>query len=141
MTAFLWFCLAGVGAALTFDVLRLIRAMIRHSTVVVMAEDLLWCVGCFASAFICVVRYADGVVRWFYLAGFFASLMLWFSLVSPWLLRLLKDVIRVIAAVLRCVWHILVYPVKKSAEALRKTTLLEKLFSKNLEKCYGTIDR
>lgn len=131
MMAFSWFCLAGIFAALVFDILRVFRRNVRHCAAVVMAEDILWCSVCFCTAFFCVVRCAGGVVRWFFLAGFFASMLLWFLLVSPWLLRFIQAAIRLIAAVLRRIVHPFWLLAKKAASVCRFGKLFEKLFSKN----------
>ena len=131
MTAFLWFCAAGGIAALVFDILRVLRSVIRHHTAVVMAEDILWCAVCFIASFFCVVRYAGGVVRWFYLAGFFASVLLWFAAVSPWLLRLLHGIVRFLTGVVRLFLRPFLFLAGKIACKRRITALFEKLFSKN----------
>ena len=121
----LWFCLAGALAAALFDMMRLLRASWPHPTALVWAEDILWSAACFLGAYACVIRYAGGVVRWFYLFAFFAAMILWFLLISPWLLRIAKAVSRLIFRVFRILFAPIVWLLRKAAR------LFEKLFSKN----------
>lgn len=132
--AFLWFCLAGIVAAFLFDLLRLFRAFIPHHTVAVLFEDILWIAASFLTTFICVIQYAGGVVRWFYLLGFFAAMLLWFLCVSSWLLRFLKALLSGIGFVIKKLLAPFVWIGRKIAKIVRFRTLFEKLFLKNQKK-------
>ena len=107
---FLCFCIAGILPGLLFDVFRLFRFFVPHRNTFVIVEDALWGIGVLLVSFFCVIVYAGGVVRWFCLFGMGAGMLLYFLLLSPVLLRVLKAVIsflsRVGCALLRPFWRL-----------------------------------
>lgn len=106
---FLCFCIAGVLPGLFFDVFRLLRFFIPHKNAFVIIEDTLWGIGVFLISFFCLIRYAGGVARWFFLFGMALGTLLYFLLFSPLVLGMLKAVIgfliRIVRALLRPFWR------------------------------------
>ena len=103
--AFLCFCAAGILPGLLFDGFRLIRYFIPHHRAAVIVEDVFWGIGTFFVSFFCVIAYAGGVVRWFFLFGMFMGCVLYFLLLSPIVLRILKAAIGFLIRIVRILFH------------------------------------
>ncbi len=101
-TAFLWYCAAGGMLGAVFDLFRLCRRMIHHSTAAVVAEDLMFALALFLISFYGLVTKTNGVFRWFFLAGETAGFFLYLLTVSRFVLHCAEKILRVLFKMLLC---------------------------------------
>lgn len=103
----------GVGLAALYDVLRILRDVIRHRQGIRSLEDLVyWCFTAF-SLFWLLFSGNNGTVRWYILAGAGAGAWLYHITLSPFLVRLF-------GWLLWQILKILIFPVKKGFHLLKK---------------------
>ena len=67
--ALFFFCLSGMAAALTYDVLKALRRVIPHSTAAVGAEDLFYWTACGFFLFYQIFLKCDGNIRSYAVLG------------------------------------------------------------------------
>ncbi len=77
----------GAGLLALYDVLRIIRRLIRHNAAAVAAEDLLFWVFCGIAMFGFMYRENDGVIRGFLVLGAAAGMLLYTMIVSRRILK------------------------------------------------------
>jgi len=90
----LWYAVAtGACFALSYDVLRLLRRLFRHSRTLVDIEDILYWTACFFASFTLLYYGNHGVVRFFAVLGAAAGMWLYYLTLGRWLVRTLYFVI------------------------------------------------
>lgn len=80
MDLFLAAVFLGVRFMVLYEILRLLRCLIRHGSTWVAIEDILFGISCGFRAFECAFRLDDGHVRWYFTAGIAAGMLLWQAL-------------------------------------------------------------
>lgn len=70
----------GLRFMLLYEVLRLLRRLIRHGRRVVDAQDVIFGIFCGFCAFVQAFHLDDGTVRWYFTAGIAAGMLLWQAL-------------------------------------------------------------
>ena len=72
----------GAAMAAAYDVLRILRRAVRHGTLAVAAEDLLYWICASFALFYLLLSQNDGSIRWYVLAGAAAGAWLYHVTVS-----------------------------------------------------------
>lgn len=68
-----------LGAAITFlyDILRIFRRVIRHGSLLLSLEDLLFWTGCAVSVFYLLYQENNGTLRWFAVMGAMLGMLIY----------------------------------------------------------------
>jgi len=92
----------GVAVAFCYHVLLFFRAVVRHNTVSVDAEDILFFMGAAICFFLVVYEKNDGILRWYAFAGaglgvlaYVRSLGKSLEAVRKWLLQKCRKTVRI----------------------------------------------
>ncbi len=83
---FLWFVALGITCGLIYDLLRAFRREIKHSTVALMIEDILFCAATCVSCYIIFFQKNHGALRAYGFVGILLGAMLYYLTVSKWTL-------------------------------------------------------
>ncbi|MEY8354311.1 spore cortex biosynthesis protein YabQ [Lachnospiraceae bacterium 54-53] len=82
--------LTGAGLMMTYDLLRISRIFIPHSSVFIGIEDMIYWIYAALITFSLLYAQNDGGLRGYVIAGVFAGMFLYDRLVSRFFIKLLK---------------------------------------------------
>lgn len=82
--------LVGCWLMLVYDLLRVLRLMIKHSSFVMGIEDFIYWIYAGTATFMLLYELNDGGVRMYAVAGVFAGMILYDKIVSRFLFAALK---------------------------------------------------
>lgn len=82
----------GVFLMASYDILRTLRVVIPHKAFVVGIEDFLYWIYAGFITFSLLYAQNDGTIRWFVIAGVFAGMLVYNTLVSRFFLKVLKKI-------------------------------------------------
>lgn len=91
MRLLLYSLLTGAGLMMTYDLLRIFRIFIPHSSIVVGIEDMIYWIYAALITFSLLYSQNDGGLRGYVIAGVFAGMFLYDRLVSRFFLKFLKN--------------------------------------------------
>lgn len=76
----------GTGIFITFvyDLLRILRRVIRHNNFFVSFEDLAFWIFCALTVFALMYNMGNGNLRWFAVFGALGGMFVYLKIVSPW---------------------------------------------------------
>ena len=118
------FLLAGAGLFLLYDILRIIRRILPHGTVAVGIEDFFYWLVCTGVVFVMLYRENDGMVRGFALLGMAVGTVLYYLLLSRYVVSLHVFLLKSVLQLLHKVFGVLFAPVirlgKKVGRFLKK---------------------
>lgn len=77
----------GIGIAVVYDGLRILRRVIPHRRIFVSLEDLAFWFFCSAEVFLLMYRSSNGTLRWFAVLGAVAGIWIYERTLSPLLVR------------------------------------------------------
>lgn len=112
--------LFGFGLMLAYDILRIFRHIVRHGTVLMAVEDVLYWLLCAIGIFAMLYQENDGLLRWFVLGGVAAGMLFENNFISPSVVSLFVKIIRFWLKILKKFLHIFGKPFKKIYLFLRK---------------------
>ncbi len=116
--------LAGAGLFLLYDILRIIRRILPHGTVAVGIEDFFYWLVCTGVVFVMLYRENDGMVRGFALLGMAVGTVLYYLLLSRYVVSLHVFLLKSVLQLLHKVFGVLFGPVirfgKKVGRFLKK---------------------
>lgn len=119
----------GLGLGAVYDVLRILRRIIKHPYILVQIEDGLYWIGAAVMAFFVMLNRFNGEVRPFVLLGTGFGMAVYFCLPSVFVMGVAERVISRMRRVLRRIERpvkrkctALVYPVKKLKNFLGRKT-------------------
>lgn len=116
--------LAGAGLFLLYDILRIIRRILPHGTVAVGIEDFFYWLVCTGVVFVMLYRENDGMVRGFALLGMAVGTVLYYLLLSRYVVSLRVFLLKSVLQLLHKVFGVLFGPVirlgKKVGRFLKK---------------------
>lgn len=112
--------LFGFVLMLLYDAVRIFRHMLRHGTILMAVEDVLYWLLCAIGIFAMLYRENDGLLRWFVLGGVAIGMLFENSFVSPLVVSLFVKVIRVWLKIIKKFLNIFGKPLKKNYSFLRK---------------------
>lgn len=104
----------GVGALLgcVYDVFKLLHIFLPSKKIVVFIEDILyWIIAGFVT-FIFILVFNSGEIRGFLLIGELCGFVIYYFLMSPFVIKLLKSLISITVAVLKFIFRIIFTPIK-----------------------------
>ena len=79
--------LMGIFITFVYDILRILRRVIPHKSIVVSLEDLGFWIYCAEKVFLMMYHESDGNLRWFAVIGALAGMFFYKKLVSPWFVK------------------------------------------------------
>ena len=100
----------GGGISLFFDILRALRMELRPNAVIVAISDVLFCALAALAAAACVWNFNGGAVRYYQAAGLILGGILYFMLLSRWILKFFRFIIRNILRFVRFIFKLLLTP-------------------------------
>lgn len=116
--------LAGAGLFLLYDILRIIRRILPHGTVAVGIEDFFYWLVCTGVVFVMLYRENDGMVRGFALLGMAVGTVLYYLLLSRYVVSLHVFLLKSVLHLLHKVFGVLFAPAlrigKKVGRFLKK---------------------
>lgn len=116
--------LAGAGLFLLYDILRIIRRILPHGTVAVGIEDFFYWLVCTGVVFVMLYRENDGMVRGFALLGMAVGTVLYYLLLSRYVVSLhvflLKSVLQLLHKVFGVLFGSVIRLGKKVGRFLKK---------------------
>ncbi len=129
---FLYTVAMGMAMGFFYDVIRLLRTVLRHTTLWIQAEDMLYWAICLFLVFSGTLRTGQGQMRLFLPLGIFLGGCLYFALLSRFtlsfgrcVLRFLGRLVRLIGQIVvtpfRLLWLLVGAPVKKVLLLVRKS--------------------
>ena len=127
----------GVGAVLgcVYDVFKLLHIFLPSKKVVVFVEDVLyWIIAVFVT-FIFILTFNSGEIRGFLLIGELCGFIIYYFLMSPFVVKLLKFIVSAFVKVFKFIFKIISAPIKFIFRIIRKLlrpvcTALKKLLKK-----------
>lgn len=110
-----WMFLASValGAVLgiCYDVFRILRIALKHPTIAVLIEDILFFAVCAVATFCFLLAAGDGQLRAFILIGELIGAILYYCTIGVLVIGISKRMIAAIKWVLHSIWKILIQPI------------------------------
>lgn len=110
-----WMFVASIalGAALgvCYDVFRILRIAVKHPTVAVLAEDILFFAICAAATFCFLLAAGDGQLRAFILIGELIGGILYYCTIGVLVIGVSKRIIAAIKWVFYTIWRIIIRPI------------------------------
>lgn len=123
----------GAGAFLMFlyDVLRIIRRLMKHENCWVALEDIVYWFVCGVLMFLLIFQENDGIIRGFAIGGFIGGMILYHETVSSYFVQGVSFLLNKIIQFSLTIFKIILSPFRKMTKKLYK--FLEK-FKKKLKK-------
>lgn len=112
--------LFGFALMLVYDIVRIFRHIVRHGTILMAAEDVLYWLFCAIGIFAMLYQENDGLLRWFVLGGVAVGMLFENYFVSPSIVSLFVKIIRIWLNIIRKFLHIFGKPLKKVYLFFRK---------------------
>lgn len=79
-----WF---GIYITFIYDIIRIIRRVIRHGKLWISIEDLCFWIYCGIEIFLLLKRESNGILRWYAVAGALTGMLLYRKLISRFLIK------------------------------------------------------
>ena len=112
--------LFGFALMLVYDIVRIFRHIIRHGTILMAVEDVLYWLFCAIGIFAMLYQENEGLLRWFVLGGVAIGMLVENNFVSPQVVSLFVKMIRIWLKIIKKFLHIFGGPLKKVYLFLRK---------------------
>ena len=125
--------LAGVSLFFLYDILRIFRRLIRHGTVWVGIEDILYWLVCTLTVFLMIYRENDGMVRGFAIGGVVLGMLFYYFLFSRFVIKINVLVLGRILKGITGIFRFLFSPMKR----IGKKILF--FFRKQLKKAWKAV--
>lgn len=121
----------GIALMLVYDVLRIFRRLVRHGTIALALEDIVYWTACAIGVFAMLYWENGGQLRWYVLAGVAFGMLVENAFVSPWVVRLFVKILRFILRILGKIFRVVEKPGKIVLHRGKKILLF---FTKQLKK-------
>lgn len=116
--------LLGTGMFLLYDCLRILRRVIPHGTIWIGIEDFLYWMVCTAAVFVMLYTQNDGKIRGYAIGGVVVGMLLYYGLLSRFVIRLnvlvLKALFGTVGKVVSVIFHPFCFIGKKIHVFFRK---------------------
>lgn len=123
--------LMGVCILLGYDFLRSLRRGVPHSGCLVSVQDFLYWCGAGVAIFYTAYRKNSGNIRWFAFAALLMGMVLYYRIVSPWVVRGLSFCFLHLYRWISAFFALILSPAGKSAKKLKK--FAEKALKKHVK--------
>lgn len=110
----------GAALMMLYDIVRIFRNIVKHGTILMAVEDILYWLLCVVGIFAMLYQENDGLLRWFVLGGVAVGMLLENSLVSPFVIRIFVRVIRAWLKIIQKMLRFFGRPLKKLCLFFRK---------------------
>ena len=110
----------GAALMMLYDIVRIFRNIVKHGTILMAVEDILYWLLCAVGIFAMLYQENDGLLRWFVLGGVAVGMLLENSLVSPFVIRIFVRVIRAWLKIIQKMLRFFGRPLKKLCLFFRK---------------------
>ena len=110
----------GAALMMLYDIVRIFRNIVKHGTILMAVEDILYWLLCAVGIFAMLYQENDGLLRWFVLGGVAVGMLLENSLVSPFVMRIFVRVIRAWLKIIQKMLRFFGRPLKKLCLFFRK---------------------
>ena len=128
---FIMAVLNGLFLGLVYDFLRVLRRIIKHADWLVNLEDIIyWVFGSFII-FLEIFKNNDGILRGFLYAGVFLGLIVYFSLISKWVIIIVMNIYTYVKKIVITIFKIVLKPIQLM---IRPIIFLAKKICKLLKK-------
>lgn len=107
---FLQSLLLGMALGLFYDVFRIIRLAIRHSSAIIFLEDMAYFIACAVITFLFALSAVNGHVRVFLVIGEFLGAVIYYFSLGDLVIRLSRGIIAFVSALLRGLYRIFLRP-------------------------------
>lgn len=111
--------LCGCFMVLVYDALRVFRRIVKHGTVWLAIEDMVYWISCALLIFAMLYQTNDGLIRGFAIGGIIIGMLLYNQLISPWAVRGLVWLIQKILRMISLPFRFAQKHLKKPAAACR----------------------
>lgn len=106
--------LLGVFVAVIYDIIRILRRVVKHNRFFISLEDILYWVFCAFEVFYLLYRESSGVLRWFSVLGIALGMFLYLISISRFVVGFASEFIRKVLHIIGKVLGILFLPFKKA---------------------------
>lgn len=93
--------LLGAVLFLAYDVLRILRRIVPHGNLWIGLEDFIYWLICTAAVFVLLYRENDGMVRGFAFGGMVIGMLLYYVILSRWMIKVSVFVVGGVCALLQ----------------------------------------
>jgi len=101
----------GIIMGVLYDIIRVIRKIIKHPNWVVHLEDLIYWIACGCFAFIMIFWKNYGQIRGFVFLGMLIGGILYFTTVSSYFIKIITQIIKSFIIVpIRCIMKVIIIP-------------------------------
>lgn len=111
--------LAGIFLFFLYDILRILRRLVKHGAFLIGLEDILYWAFFTLTVFIMIYRNNDGMVRGFAIGGVLLGMLLYYLLISRFVIKLNVFIFGNIIKGIRRVLHFLFSPALKAGKKIR----------------------
>lgn len=126
----------GVIITFVYDWFLIIRKLIKHGTIWISLEDIVFWIACGLGVFNMLYRENNGILRWFTVIGAMLGMACYKWLVSKIFVQIMSTCIYKIMRFLFKILQIIVKPITWLSKKLRKIT---NIFRKKIKKCQNYI--
>ncbi|MBE6013546.1 spore cortex biosynthesis protein YabQ [Anaeropeptidivorans aminofermentans] len=116
---FLLMIITGFVIGFVYDILRIIRRIIKHGKFIANIQDIIYWVIVTIFVFYIIFTYNNGEIRFYSILGVFLGMIFYFLLVSPLVLKIAMTVIDFLAKVIKTAVKIILFPLKVIVKILK----------------------
>ena len=113
--------LMGIFITFIYDILRIIRRVIPHGTLLVSLEDIVFWIYCGVKVFLLMYHESNGTLRWFAILGALVGMILYKKTISPFFVKyvslLLQKILHIMGKIGRIIIKPFVILIKKAKSA------------------------
>lgn len=112
--------LLGIVITFVYDLLRILRRVFPHGSLLISLEDLLFWIYCGVEVFLLMYHESNGVLRWFAVLGAVLGMVLYGKFVSPVLIKYVSLFLKKVCGLLWKGLRILCTPLRFLMVTIRK---------------------
>lgn len=105
--------LQGAILMAVYDIFRIFRKMIKHGTIWLALEDIIYWTGCSIAMFAMLYQENGGAMRWFIFAGTAIGMLVENHFISPYMVRLVVKVLRFFIKIFSRIFGVIKKPLRK----------------------------
>lgn len=124
--------LLGIFVAAVYDIIRILRRVVRHNRFFISLEDIIYWIFCAFEVFYLLYKESSGVLRWFSILGIAFGMFLYLISISRFVVSLLSGAIKKCLHFIGKLLSILFLPFKKAG---RKVAGVSRRTGRFTKKC------
>lgn len=122
--------LLGIFVAVIYDLLRVLRRVIKHNRFFISLEDIVYWIFCALRVFYLLYRESSGVLRWFSILGIALGMFLYLISISRFVVTFLSEAIKKCLHIVGKFFTVLFLPFKKAGKKAAKISKKTGSFTK-----------